>query len=171
VFEVMRAVAFLAAHLDRYHNQRDKLGPNIIANVETGLPLTAADAARGALAHSALYQRFLGFMADFDLLVCPTVGVVPFPVEQLYKTEIEGRKTRSYVHWLACTYGITLTTHPAISVPAGLDPTGTPFGLQLVGRYGQDRRLLEVARAVESRLAGDPVTARPVPDLAKLART
>jgi len=33
-------------------------------------------------------------------------------------------------------------------VPAGLTAAGLPVGLQLVGRYGADRRLLEIAAAI-----------------------
>jgi amidase len=33
-------------------------------------------------------------------------------------------------------------------VPAGLTPSGLPVGLQLVGRYGGDRRLLQMAAAM-----------------------
>jgi amidase len=38
--------------------------------------------------------------------------------------------------------------HPAVSVPAGLTAAGLPVGLQLVGRYGADRQLLEIAAAI-----------------------
>ncbi|MEQ9642909.1 MAG: amidase family protein [Alphaproteobacteria bacterium] len=165
VFELVRAAAFLASHLEKYQNQPEMLGPNVTANVEYGMTLSAADVGRGLNLQAKLYQRFRDFMADIDLLITPTVGVVPFPVEQLYLEEIEGRQMRSYISWLACTYGITLTTCPAISIPAGLDPTGTPFGLQLVAGYGQDARLLGMAKAVESVLPP-----RPTPDLAALAK-
>ena len=33
-------------------------------------------------------------------------------------------------------------------MPAGLTAGGLPVGLQLVGRYGADRRLLEIAAAI-----------------------
>jgi amidase len=38
---------------------------------------------------------------------------------------------------------------PAVTVPLGLGPTGQPIGLTLIGRDGQDERLLEIAWAVE----------------------
>jgi hypothetical protein len=45
-----------------------------------------------------------------------------------------------------------------------------PFGLQIVGPRGGDALVLRVAAALESLLAGDPRTARPVPDIAALAK-
>jgi amidase len=64
---------------------------------------------------------------------------------------------------------VTLTGHPAVSLPVGLDANGMPFGLQIVGRRGCDSAVLAVAAALERLLAGDPRTARPVPDLGALA--
>ena len=43
-----------------------------------------------------------------------------------------------------------------------------PFGLQIVGPRGGDALVLRVAAELEALLAGDPRTARPVPDLAAL---
>ena len=164
-FELVRALSFLGSHADKVARHRDKLGPNVLANVDYGMTLSAADVGRGMAQMSALYRRFLAYMTDYDVLITPTVGVVPFPVETLYLKEIAGVKANSYIHWLACTYGITLTAHPAISIPAGLDPTGTPFGLQVVGQYGDDATLLRIAKALEAVLPP-----RPEPDIAALAK-
>ena len=38
---------------------------------------------------------------------------------------------------------------PAISVPMGEDPHGMPLGLQIVGRPGEDARVIELARELE----------------------
>ncbi len=37
----------------------------------------------------------------------------------------------------------------AISVPCGFTPEGLPVGLQIVGRHGDDRGVLELAYAFE----------------------
>jgi Asp-tRNA(Asn)/Glu-tRNA(Gln) amidotransferase A subunit family amidase len=39
---------------------------------------------------------------------------------------------------------------PAIALPAPRSPTGLPIGFQLVGRFGDDERLIAVAREYES---------------------
>ena len=167
-FGIVRALNFLAAHKERYEKHRDKLGPNIVANYEQGLALSAADAARGLLMQTRIYRAFQEFFRDVDLLICPTVSVPPFPVEQRYCAEIDGQKLPTYYAWLAPTYYLTLPAHPSISLPCGLEPTGTPFAMQLCGPARKDKFLLDAAAAVEALLQRDPRTARPLPDIEKL---
>lgn len=169
IFDVQRAMQFVASHAGRPAEQQAKLGPNIRANVAQGLAMSVAQVARAQAAHSALYRRFLAFMADYDLLICPTVSVPPFPHSQLYVDTIDGKPARTYFHWLALTYGLTLTAHPVISLPCGLDPTGAPLGIQLTGKRGGDRRLLALAAALEAHLKTLPGLGRPLPDLKALA--
>ncbi len=172
IFEVLRAVGLMAKHLERVEQTPEKVGPNVTANVKQGLSFSAADVARAQREHTALYRRFLRFMERYDLLICPAAAVPPFGQDRLYAEEINGERLRSYFHWIGITYGITLTTHPAIILPCGLDPTGTPFGIQVVGRAGEDERLLRIAAALEAVLAESPECRRPLPDLEKLsART
>jgi len=70
---------------------------------------------------------------------------------------------RTYFHWLALSYGLTLTGHPVCVIPCGVDRLGLPFGIQIAGRRGADRFVLGVAHALEQVLAGNPATARPIP--------
>ncbi|HXA71843.1 MAG TPA: amidase, partial [Stellaceae bacterium] len=58
---------------------------------------------------------------------------------------------------------------PSISIPCGLEPTRTPFALQLCGPARRDKFLLDAAAALEALLRHDPRTARPLPDIEKLA--
>jgi amidase len=56
----------------------------------------------------------------------------------------------TYLDWMRSAYLVTVTGCPAISVPAGRTRDGLPVGVQLVATHGADRRLLEVAAAVEA---------------------
>jgi amidase len=98
------------------------------------------------------------FFESYDVLVLPTSQVPPFPAEQEYPTEINGRPMTSYLDWMRSCYVITVTGCPAISVPAGETSTGLPVGVQIVAPFGRDRRLLGVAAAFEAAVAGTRVT-------------
>jgi amidase len=50
----------------------------------------------------------------------------------------------------------TQTGVPAITIPSGLGPRGLPLGLQIVGRYRDDERALQVAAWCEATLGFDP---------------
>ncbi|MBV9758283.1 MAG: amidase [Alphaproteobacteria bacterium] len=167
-FAVLRATSFLAAHLDRVRAQPDAVSPNVRADVEAGLRYTAADVARAAALQTALYRRWQDFFRDCDVVLTPAITISPRPWTELYPAAIDGQPTRTYFHWLALAYAVTLAGHPAVALPVGRDRSGMPFGLQIVGPRGGDAFVLAVAAALERLLAGDPRTARPVPDLARL---
>lgn len=169
-FEILRAVGFLASHYDKARDTPDMVGPNVRANVEEGLGYSALDIVRGMKLQTELYQRWQGFFEHYDVILSPAVTLSPRPWTELYPAEIDGKPTRTYFHWLALAYAVTVVGHPAISLPVGLDRNGMPFGLQIVGPRGGDAKVLAVAAALEAALAGDPLTARPVPDLARLAK-
>jgi Asp-tRNA(Asn)/Glu-tRNA(Gln) amidotransferase A subunit family amidase len=171
VFEVLRAVGFLAAHKEKYENHRDQVGPNVAANVELGLTYSAADVAWASARQTEIYRDFIDFMADCDVLITPAAAAPPFGKDQRYPAEINGRPLDTYIRWVAITYGITLTGHPAVVLPCGLDWTGAPFGLQLVGKRGREGELLALAEALETELERFPECRRPVPDLDALARS
>jgi len=55
-----------------------------------------------------MFQRARTFFETYDLLLCPTTIVPPFPVEQRYVTECNGTKFETYVDWLLIVSAITL---------------------------------------------------------------
>jgi Asp-tRNA(Asn)/Glu-tRNA(Gln) amidotransferase A subunit family amidase len=168
IFEVLRAVGFLAAYRRIYEESPDMVGPNVAANVELGLTYSAVDVADASRDHTALYRHFIAFMVHHDLLICPVAAVQPFPKAELYPTAVDGEDLSTYISWIGITYGLTLTGHPVVVIPCGLDEQGLPFGLQLVGRYGEDLALLAIAEALETALAETDYR-RFAPDLAALA--
>jgi len=169
VFETLRAAASLASHHDRVRDTPDDVGPNVHADVAAGLRLSALDVARALRHQTVLYRRWQLFFDRFDVILSPAVTISPRPWSELFPSSIDGRPTRTYYNWLALAYAVTVVGHPAVSLPVGLDRNGMPFGLQIVGRRGGDAQVLAVAAALERLLAGDPRTARPVPNVAALA--
>jgi Asp-tRNA(Asn)/Glu-tRNA(Gln) amidotransferase A subunit family amidase len=167
-FEVLRALGFLAAHQDKVRTRPGDVGPNVRANVAEGLRYSAADVARAMTLQTALYRRWQGFFEQHDVILTPAITLSPRTWQELYPAEIDGKPTRTYFHWLALAYAVTLAGHPALSLPVGLDRNLMPFGLQIVGPRGGDALVLSVAAALEGILGEDARTARPLPDLGRL---
>ncbi|MFM0129746.1 amidase [Paraburkholderia sediminicola] len=167
-FDVIRAQNFVASFQDAYQRDPASLGPNTRSNYEMGQSMSLADVVWAHAEQTRLFRRFQEKFRDYDLIVSPTSPISPFPWSQTYLAEINGRPLANYYRWLALTYVITLATNPALSLPCGLDHAGMPFGLQLVGPFRGDRRLLDIAQAFETAWRHDEALRRPRPDLTKL---
>ncbi|CAM3619675.1 Amidase [Bordetella sputigena] len=167
-FDVLRAEAFVAGVGDAYEKDPDSLGPNTRANYELGAAMSLKDSAWAQAEQTRLIKRFQRLYEDYDLVLSPTTPVSPFPWTRLYAESINGERQENYYRWLALTYVITLTTHPAITLPCGLDHRGMPFGLQVVGRFRGDHALLGAAQAMEQAFGAIAALRRPLPDLARL---
>jgi amidase len=150
IVRTTRGVTMVALHADKLPQWREQMQTDLVRDIEQGLALTASEIARGEVLRSVLWHRVRDFMATRDLLVLPTVAVPPFPVEQPYPTEINGKALDNYTQWFNLTYGITLTGLPAISVPCGFTRSGLPVGLQIVGRRRQEAAVLRAAAAFEA---------------------
>lgn len=168
VFWILRGVYFAAAHKRHYEEHFDQLGATVRSNYEAAMDMTMADVGWAAREQMAICQGFESIFDDFDVLICPGVGVPPFPHGQNFPKEIDGAPMENYVHWVGLTSALSVTGHPVTAIPCGNEPSGTPFGIQVVGpRYG-DRLTLSVAAALEEQFAGNTATERPTPNLESL---
>lgn len=149
IFHVLRAQAFAAAHARELERHRDLMKDTVIWNVEQGLALTGPEIAAAEIARGTLYHRFREFLERHEFLLLPVTQVLPFDLETDWVREIEGTRLSTYIDWMKSCSFISLTGHPALSVPAGFSSTGLPVGLQIVGRYREEHRLLRLARAFE----------------------
>ena len=149
VFETLRAWKFAHDHAAELRQYRHLMKDTVIWNTEAGLKLSGADVARAEAQRAEIYQRLRAFMETYEYLVLPAAAVPPFPIEQRYVTEIAGVKLKTYIDWMwPCSF-ITVTGHPAISVPAAFTADGLPVGLQIVGRAQEDFAVLQLAHAFE----------------------
>lgn len=167
-FDVLRAEAFVAGLQDAHDRDPDALGPNTRANFEMGAAMSLQDCVKAHGEQSRLFRGFQKQFEHYDLILAPTTPVSPFPWSELYLREVNGVPLDNYYRWLALCYTITLTTNPALSLPCGTDHQGMPFGLQVIGGFRGDAKLLACAEALEQATANDPRLSRPRPDLQKL---
>jgi amidase len=145
-----RGLSMVAMHADKLARWEPQMQKGLVWNIKQGLSLTPEQIARGELSRTRLWHRVRTFMETHDLLILPTVAVPPFPVEQPYPTEINGKPLDNYTQWFFLTYGITVTGLPAITVPCGFTRSGLPVGLQIVGRRRQEAAVLCAAAAFEA---------------------
>ena len=162
-FQTQRGLLFAALRGDLLVAERARINPSIVWNIEKGLKLTADEIIRAERERAALYHRVAAFFDSYDLLLCPTVAVPPYPVEQPYPTRIGDQQLTSYIDWMFLTFVITLTGCPALSLPCGFTKDGLPVGLQIIGPSHADAAviaaasLLEQAFGIAARLPIDPV--------------
>jgi amidase len=150
-FHVLRALGFVQKYGDLLGKHRDRIKDTVIWNIEEGMKLDGPRIAKAMALRSDLYRRMREFMQRYEFLCLPVNQVPPFPVTQQYVDTINGVVLGNYVDWMKTCYYITVTSHPAISVPAGFtgDALPLPVGLQIVGRYRDDFGVLQMAHAFE----------------------
>jgi aspartyl-tRNA(Asn)/glutamyl-tRNA(Gln) amidotransferase subunit A len=123
------------------------MSPHLVAFLERDWKATEFTDAN--LVRKAVCNRMWRFMAQYDLLLTPTLAVPPFPVHMQGPEIIEGRMVGS-TQWLCFTFPLNLTGQPAASVPAGFTQDGLPIGLQIIGRHLADASVLAAAAAFEA---------------------
>jgi amidase len=149
VFFTLRARGFardLGALLDEH---RDEMKATVVWNIEEGRKLSGADVVDALHLRATLTERVEAFFERHAFLVMPVAQVVPFDVEVEYPTEVAGVPTTTHLDWMESCWCITVTGHPAISVPCGFTDDGLPVGVQIVGRRGDDLGVLRIAHAYE----------------------
>lgn len=148
-FEVLRGIAFATNFGPLRVAKGDLLKDTVVWNIDVGLNLRGEEVARAERIRSGMFLKMEQFLLRYDFLICPTVQVLPFDINLEYPVEIDGTAMSSYIEWMRSACRITITGHPAISVPCGFSDEGLPVGIQIVGPYRQERKLLEFAKQFE----------------------
>jgi amidase len=148
-FKTLRAWTFSQGFASLPDAMLRRVKDTVRWNIEQGRALSGDDVGRAELLRSELYQRVREFMEAYEFLVLPVNQVPPFDVEQPYPEEIAGVRMQTYIDWMKSAYFVTLTGHPAISVPCGFTPEGLPVGIQIVGRHRDDFGVLQLAYAFQ----------------------
>ncbi|HSS26361.1 MAG TPA: amidase [Usitatibacter sp.] len=155
VFGTLRANSFAMRYGELLKTERARMKDTVIWNIEKGLALDGPAVGRAIALRSEVFRRMREFMERYEFLCLPTSQVPPFPAGQPFIDSIDGVKLPSYIDWMKSCYHITVTSHPAVSVPAGFtkDAKPLPVGLQIVGRYRDDFGVLQLAHAFQQARA------------------
>jgi len=135
----------LAVHLERWE---DRMDPGLVACIRAGCGFTATDYLAMRARKLAYVEAMHRFMADWDLLMTPTVSVAAFPAERL-QPEHWPQHPWDWLAWSEFCYPFNMAGLPAASVPCGFTDEGLPVGLQIVGRRTADPLVLRAAATFE----------------------
>ena len=126
-----------------------EIGPLIRRTFELSVDLTAADYIRAQRFRRKLRAAVDEALSSVDVLMTATVTEVAWESEHDPTGEdLDWDTLGDVVRWMV---PFNLTGHPAITIPAPVD--GLPVGIQLIGRLGEDERLLDIAEWAEAALA------------------
>nr|WP_286207194.1 amidase [Thermomicrobium sp. CFH 73360] len=148
ILDVLWSTAMAAVHREDLERVREFLDPGRLAVVERGQTWRGVDVAWALAERNRYAERVRRQLTGFDLVVSPTTPIPAFAAGADHPGVIEGYPT-TYLSWTPFTYPFNITGQPAISVPCGFTRDGLPIGLQIVGRWREDLRVLQAAAAFE----------------------
>ncbi len=122
-------------------NRKAQLSDALLhGRVRDGLGVTLEEY-RSALAGLGIYRAQTAIAShDLDLLICPSApGEAPEGLQATGSAVFNGLWTSLHL--------------PCVTLPLFHGPKGLPIGLQLVGHFGQDPRLLSAATAIKACLS------------------
>ena len=151
-FQTLRAVLFATMMEPILQQHRNKIAPEIIGNIERGLNITPSQIFEAERVRIELFKKILVFFETHDFLICPAASIAPFPVDQRYVTEIDGKPCETYIDWFSITFALTITGCPTISVPCGFTSEGLPVGIQIMGKPRGEAALLLAAKQFEQAI-------------------
>lgn len=153
-YNTLRALAQLSSPGQEPEPIQRHFKQTLRENIQLGRELTVDDIIAAMRGRSQLYNRMAAFMADFDALACPVVGLGALASEIEYPTEVAGQKQDHYMDWLKFAMLATTCGLPAISVPIGFTRSGAPMGVQFIGKPRGEAGLLKIAAVMETLIDG-----------------
>jgi amidase len=128
---------------------RDKIKPEAIWEIENGLGLEAVDVYNASVERSAWYQALVDAFATYDYLVLPSAQVFPFDAKVHWPKQVAGRTMDTYHRWMEVTVPGSLSGCPIANVPVGFNKKGLPMGMQIIGPATEDLKVLQLAHMYE----------------------
>lgn len=124
--------------------------PRVLSRMLKGKAQSAADYIELLAARRSLIDRVGKVTAKYDALVYPTVPTIAALLTDL---EDEEAYNTTNLLMLRNTAVANFLDRCAISIPCH-EPGSAPVGLMLVGEHNQDKKLLSIAKGVESLMSG-----------------
>ena len=138
-----------ALHGARAEAADSKLSPSVRGRVLTGREVSEADVGTALAVRETVQAQVADLMQRFDAFVLPTTPIPAVDAADgqgiLDGAPVDGAAALGRLARMA-----SFTGQPAVSVPSGLTAGGLPAGLQLIGDWNGDEKLLEIAACYEA---------------------
>jgi aspartyl-tRNA(Asn)/glutamyl-tRNA(Gln) amidotransferase subunit A len=129
-----------AFHRDWLEQHPDRYGDDVRRLLEQGLEITQRDYSLALLEQSGVRVETQAAMDGWDAVLAPTTKVLPpRPDEEYERSDLTG-----------FTRPFNTTGQPVVTLPAPVPDGAIPVGISVVGRFGDDAGVAEVAMALET---------------------
>ena len=136
---ILRAEA-AAFHRDWLEQYPDRYGDEVRRILEQSLEVTRREYTEALLEQSRIRVETEAAMDGWDAVLVPTTRVMPPRLGEPYDRGNLTGYTRPF----------NTTGQPVVTVPAPLPEDAIPIGISVVGRFGDDAGVAEVALALET---------------------
>jgi aspartyl-tRNA(Asn)/glutamyl-tRNA(Gln) amidotransferase subunit A len=131
---------------DHLRDHGDRMGPDTRVILRLGSGLTADDRRRADAVRAGMRREIDALLAKHDVLIGPALGCMAPRINKAARKS--GQLDTVMLARLASqSFVANLTGHPAVVVPCVRE--GRPIAMQIIGRHGDEARVLAAARAVE----------------------
>jgi amidase len=142
----MCSVETAAAHAETYPSRKSEYGPDLAALIEQGLATKGTDIAGIALERMRFSRELSELFQPVDILLIPTM---PVPTPSLELMKAYGEDPNVLLNILRFTAPFDFSGSPTLTVPNGLDSTGMPLSMQLVGPHLSEDVLVRAGHAFQ----------------------
>ncbi|WP_205624058.1 amidase [Marinobacterium rhizophilum] len=144
----------VASLFERYPQARELASERFAGMAEAGAAVGAPAYLRALESIDAFRAQVTAAYGDIDIIMTPSAAALPWPAATPYPDHIDGREVGPRGHAIY-TGWVNACGHPAINLPSAPSRTGLPIGFQLVGRFGSDRSLFDLAEQYEAKARAD----------------
>jgi len=140
-----------AVHQSEHHRRGD-FGTDVLALLDQGSLVPAADYVNAQRLRRRLLAEFHALFRRIDCLFTPTT---PITAPRIGRQEIELNGTKYDTRMLTTRFvrAFNVLGFPALSIPCGAAADGLPIGLQMVARPLDESLLLTLGEALQGQLA------------------
>jgi aspartyl-tRNA(Asn)/glutamyl-tRNA(Gln) amidotransferase subunit A len=155
LFEAMWVTGRAIGYADVIRDHGDVMDPGLVRLGPLAERYSLADYYRAMGTRRAFNARMFGLFEAWDVLLMPTMPGTAFAADAEVPPGGEAGDAGAplpWITWTPYTYPFNITGQPAVSIPCGPTADGLPAGLQIVGPWAHDDRVLDFAQVCERAL-------------------